>query len=380
MSRFLLPPVLYVAFVSAAATSSTVPSVLYSPSLLTFPPTTPLLIKPSPTSPDFPHWTSNSLADDLPHGLEIEHKSNHAESTHGSSQPFTFSAFDPQSTLTGQCSSCHPIPHDRQTLPLKEAITAIAPPFFAKLSPKSLPTLLAEQVTVLADAVIAGADSYDYDVWIGTENWRTHTHYDFQHNYYHQIHGRKHFILSPPATAAMYPHLHPRYRQTKAVGREGLEVTVEEGEILYIPPMWLHTATTASEFSISIAVCKEAVAEDIALTLEEFAIPVESEWGAGTTRAVLRRYFEGIDGGAVEEVEGRYDEFEGVCDSGGDSVELSEIDWENVANKAAAIKAYIEAQEIEPPVARLLLANYFENVAAFVLPIDQVVQLFTAEC
>lgn len=122
---------------------------------------------------------------------------------------------------------------------------------------------------------------YSVNIWIGGKDIYVTPHYDGVHNLFYQHHGTKHVILSPPIesdTAALFGKLHPLARQSRwqdmrgrspeilaekysvrnqsimseEVARESalslqsggvsayLEVTLHPGDILYIPPYWLH--------------------------------------------------------------------------------------------------------------------------------------------
>jgi hypothetical protein len=140
------------------------------------------------------------------------------------------------------------------------------------------------------------------NLWVGQPGATTPCHYDSYHNFYAQLAGRKRFVLFPPADAAhlhTYPFLHPSYAQCharipKLVPQRNVywdlnglwdllaswirqirlavplytndeiyndniartkeklqptgaspawEVDLEPGEVLYIPPFWLHEAT-----------------------------------------------------------------------------------------------------------------------------------------
>jgi lysine-specific demethylase 8 len=105
-------------------------------------------------------------------------------------------------------------------------------------------------------------------VWIGPEGTVTPLHYDVQRNVLTQIIGRKRVVLiSPRHFTDLYPYssfsrmpqhsrvsnydapdlaAFPRFRDVPAV-----ELVLEPGQMLYIPPMWWHFVTSLDP-SVSI--------------------------------------------------------------------------------------------------------------------------------
>jgi hypothetical protein len=92
----------------------------------------------------------------------------------------------------------------------------------------------------------------------------THLHFDDIHNVFVQIRGRKRFILFPPSNyLSFYPPLRengysPAWSKVNPVNpdlelypkfpwQEKIEVILEAGEILYIPPLWWHHVTAVEE-------------------------------------------------------------------------------------------------------------------------------------
>ena len=100
----------------------------------------------------------------------------------------------------------------------------------------------------------------EVNVWIGRHfrSSATPFHYDGVHNAYVQVKGRKRVVLLPPEAwplLHLFPKLHPSSRMSQAplqdpllvsplfphlAGLEGLAqaVTLEPGDLLYIPPYW----------------------------------------------------------------------------------------------------------------------------------------------
>lgn len=342
--------------------------------------TVPLLIVPSPSSPPSPPWTPLYLSTHLPDPLSFSHAPSHSPN---SPNPFTFHAFDQNYPLSSLFPEDDGPQYSRARVSLAHALDgALSPPFYAKLPPSGLSPALISELAPLTGA------SADFDIWLGTRHWRTHTHYDFQHNFYHQLFGEKKFVLLPPASGALFPHLHPRYRQTLSVHEVGMEVTLKPGESLYIPPLWLHTAETASDWSVSAAICTASLQEAIADGLEmDFGVPIEEEWGEGRRVWALRRFYQALDAdsGALIEVANRYKLLGLGLGLGGavEEEEGGEEDLAHIVGRAKEIRAFLDDSKVDARSRQLLLANYFENVAEFLLPLRVAVGLLstpTSEC
>ena len=106
------------------------------------------------------------------------------------------------------------------------------------------------------------------NVWFGEPGVIAHMHYDGYHNFYAQIQGRKKFTVFSPAEwkhLYPYPFLHPHHAQAQVnISNEndtekfpfisqatGMEITLEPGDLLYLPPLWFHHVE-ALETSISV--------------------------------------------------------------------------------------------------------------------------------
>ena len=126
------------------------------------------------------------------------------------------------------------------------------------------------------------------NVWIGQPNVIAHTHYDGYHNFYAQLYGTKKFtLLRPTQWPGLYPYpfLHPSHAQAQVnLSRledakefplssqlEVYEVTLEPGDLLYMPPLWFHYVQS---LSISISVNVWTDSEQSILMEEAFGLPL----------------------------------------------------------------------------------------------------------
>jgi len=138
-------------------------------------------------------------------------------------------------------------------------------------------------------------------LWLSHPGVVAHTHYDTQHNMFIQIHGTKRFLLFPPTEELFsYPNIHRSYRQSqlhfeephinfttrlgsfvhafKPIHSEGsiqlefdshashsfsypvvngsqsaMEVLLQPGDVLYIPPYWQHRVESLT-LSLSLSI------------------------------------------------------------------------------------------------------------------------------
>jgi hypothetical protein len=117
-----------------------------------------------------------------------------------------------------------------------------------------------------------------FNLWMGSKGTFTNAHYDSVHNFFIQVYGKKKFLLFPPNAIEdlyVFPKGHPSARQSRinfessnaeelrekypnflGDGSSGLlqgyEVTLNPGEMLYVPPGWFH-AVWAKSLSISLS-------------------------------------------------------------------------------------------------------------------------------
>jgi len=147
-------------------------------------------------------------------------------------------------------------------------------------------------------------------VWIAQNSSTTPLHFDLSHNFFTQVYGSKHFLLFPPQTweqLYLYPHLHPGSQASQmqmnaldyekfplAKNLRGFEVVLEEGDVLYIPPLWFHQVTSLST-SISISVWSHYQAATVwEKMIDESKLPIKAEWTPLERVAALRLFLESL--------------------------------------------------------------------------------------
>lgn len=132
------------------------------------------------------------------------------------------------------------------------------------------------------------------NIWIGQRGAVTPCHYDGYYNLYLQIKGSKRFVLLPPNARVgqqpTFPFLHPSFGQChkripfdKSVEQMPCSASVEPmwigevnaGDLLYIPPEWLHEVTAVGgQLGSSVAVNVWTSHADAEVMEQIFALPL----------------------------------------------------------------------------------------------------------
>jgi Cupin-like domain len=137
------------------------------------------------------------------------------------------------------------------------------------------------------------------NLWMGMANGVTPCHYDGYRNLYLQLDGRKKFTLHAPSgilgrSLGTYPFMHPSYGQchgnltyrgiealmtstSEPAGgsmgaADGLyETVLSPGDLLYIPPFWIHEVVSVSS-SVSINVWTDIAESEIFQQVKEIVL------------------------------------------------------------------------------------------------------------
>eukprot|EP01095_Lingulamoeba_sp_RSL-Kostka_P015516 TRINITY_DN7165_c0_g1_i1.p1 TRINITY_DN7165_c0_g1~~TRINITY_DN7165_c0_g1_i1.p1 ORF type:complete len:493 (-),score=75.06 TRINITY_DN7165_c0_g1_i1:12-1490(-) len=155
-------------------------------------------------------------------------------------------------------------------------------------------------------------------LWMGSKNAVTRLHYDWNYNFHLVIKGSKRFMFLPPDefnNVYIFPHLHPyntksqlfidhhqywntskdhydleyhdldhmidrKYKNYKK--SKFIEIVVNEGQILYIPPLYLHHVESL-ENSISIAMWSLCYETDLMNKVIETGLPFHKSWSKQQT-------------------------------------------------------------------------------------------------
>eukprot|EP00949_MAST-11_sp_MAST-11-sp1_P002925 g2925.t1 len=169
---------------------------------------------------------------------------------------------------------------------------------------ESLQPELLKDVEPLLIRVAAGEPIAEANLWIGFDNVRSPLHYDALSNHYLQIQGRKRFLILGPehhGSCQLYPRLHPSTRQAQIDPMAGddpadlrghwKEVTLNPGDMLYIPPHYFHQAATVGpDASVSISVHQTTAAYTLNRAFMNYPVPVRKAWTMQQRLIALREY------------------------------------------------------------------------------------------
>ena len=158
-------------------------------------------------------------------------------------------------------------------------------------------------------------------LWVGSVGVTTQLHYDIDYNFHVQVTGTKRFTVLPPtalAAAAVFPMPHQYYRRAQLdlgacegdadggadaeaaalVHTPGaLTVTLHPGDLLYIPPYWLHHVVNV-DAGISLNVWTRAAGLKDALFGLWTSVPDVGAIGGVQRLAFYRDYLKGVLAGA----------------------------------------------------------------------------------
>ena len=141
------------------------------------------------------------------------------------------------------------------------------------------------------------------NAWMGQPHVIAHCHYDGYHNFYAQLYGTKKFTLFQPTNwpgLYPYPYLHPSHAQTQVnlsdthdidtfplAGKvRALEIVLQPGDLLYMPPLWFHLVESL-ELSISVNVWTDSEQTTSMEDLFALSLPTQSvQWTNEQQKAV----------------------------------------------------------------------------------------------
>ncbi|EDQ87336.1 uncharacterized protein MONBRDRAFT_33410 [Monosiga brevicollis MX1] len=253
-------------------------------------------------------------------------------------------------------------------------------------------------------------------VWFSGARTTTPAHFDLFHNFFIQVHGHKRFLLYPPARwqqLYMWPILHPagRSMQVDLNGdyedqqrrfpnfrrrAEALEVVVGPGDVLYIPPLWIHHVTSL-EASISVSVWTQNPAiETAAQAFEQLPLPIKRAWSRDQQLAALRLSLQSLiaslqlDMTTAEFVDwtllqNRYLHVGSVTEPEGRFCEQPDLTSDLLLEEEELFRAHVRSLlRVFQNVRRLggfdrmviELANYFELATNSILAVEDVKQFF----
>jgi hypothetical protein len=133
----------------------------------------------------------------------------------------------------------------------------------------------------LPDLLESPPDPREVSIWIGPAGTLTPLHHDWRNAAIAQVRGRKRFHLIPPWHASRVGNRESRFadadceapdlaRHPRFAGARLYEVTLEPGELLFVPVGWWHQV--------------RALEPSIGLSLTGFAAPNRYAWDTDTSR------------------------------------------------------------------------------------------------
>ena len=148
------------------------------------------------------------------------------------------------------------------------------------------------EIQPLKELLLLNPKRSSVNVWMGQPHVIAHCHYDGYHNFYAQLFGRKKFTLFRPTNwpgLYPYPFLHPSHAQAQVnatdpkdvrkhplIGRvDALEVILEPGDLLYMPPLWFHEVESLG-VSISVNVWTDSQQSELMEKLFSLPLPLDT--------------------------------------------------------------------------------------------------------
>ena len=160
-----------------------------------------------------------------------------------------------------------------------------------------------DEIQPVQELLVLNPRRSSINTWIGQPHVIAHCHYDGYHNFYAQLYGTKKFTLFRPTNwpgLYPYPFLHPSHAQAQInvsdpsdarsfplIGKvEAVEVTLQPGDLLYMPPLWFHHVEAMS-VSISVNVWTDSKQTEVMESVYSLPLPTSGpKWPTPHTRAM----------------------------------------------------------------------------------------------
>jgi hypothetical protein len=130
---------------------------------------------------------------------------------------------------------------------------------------------------------LCASDDVSQLAWLGNVNSTAGWHYDNTANIYVMISGRKRWQLArPQSRLTFFPDLHMHARQLIGDVDSGvIDIVLEAGDVLLIPPFYLHRVQTLSGSPVSVAIntwCSSSAAERQYALARSVLPPIDVSW------------------------------------------------------------------------------------------------------
>ena len=160
-----------------------------------------------------------------------------------------------------------------------------------------------DDIQPLSELLVLNPKLSSVNAWMGQPHVIAHCHYDGYHNFYAQLYGTKKFTLFQPTNwpgLYPYPFLHPSHAQVQvnlsdprdqdsfllAGKARALEVILQPGDLLYMPPLWFHLVESM-ELSISVNVWTDSEQTVLMEGIHSLTLPTQAvEWTSRGRKAI----------------------------------------------------------------------------------------------
>lgn len=150
-----------------------------------------------------------------------------------------------------------------------------------------------EEIQPIRELLLLNPKRSSINTWMGQPHVIAHCHYDGYHNFYAQLYGTKKFTLFHPTNwpgLYPYPFLHPSHAQAQVNATDerdvekfslvkrvqAVEVILEPGDLLYLPPLWFHEVESLS-VSISVNAWTDSHQTELMEKVFSHPLPLDSD-------------------------------------------------------------------------------------------------------